>query len=310
MPSEPLKYLRLDIPIDVSHHIVLEGLEAWFNLELISEVDFQWRKSQRSVNRLKVIAIQNDAILDGLNLWLEMGLIKDAQVRLIAKTRFVSEIAVEISESATPPRHEPIPSPNRPTANVSGSHLARSPQASPKPTPPRVPQPPSKVAQTVRSLISEFSTMWLLFLGVFLVVVSSGLLAANQWNNFDAQGQYLLLFAYTLGFFGVGFWTSKNERLRLTTRALQLVTLLLVPANFWAIDGLRVLTNPAGVGLGLIAGCLLSGIAIFILQTSFLYRELQEITADLQKRRRTRRQLSQISIATILILAWLHLGWL
>ncbi|BBC25300.1 hypothetical protein [Pseudanabaena sp. ABRG5-3] len=310
MPSAPLKYLRLDIPIDVPHNIVLEGLEAWFNLELISEIDFQWRNTNRSVNRLKIVAIENDAILDGLNLWLEMGLIRDEQVRLIARTRFVSEIAVASPEPEIPRRNEPIASPKRPTANLSGSRLARSPQAPPKPIPPKVTQPPSKVAQTVRSLISEFSTMWLLFLGVFLVVVSSGLLAASQWNNFDAQGQYLLLFAYTLGFFGVSFWTSKNERLRLTTRALQLVTLLLVPANFWAMDGLKVLTNPAGVGLGLIAGCLLSGIAIFLLQTSFLFREAEEITADSQKRRRTRRQLSQLSIATILILSWLHLGWL
>lgn len=316
MPSEslkkPSKYLRLDIPINVSHQIVLEGLEAWFNLELISEIDFQWRNSHRLGNRLILVAIQNESILDGLNIWLEMGLIRDDQVRLIAKTRFVSEIAVEKPNYATPSKHEPIPSSNqpRPTTNLSGSHLARSPQAPPKPISPKVTQPPSKVAQTVRSLISEFSTMWLLFLGVFLVVVSSGVLAASQWNNFDAQGQYLLLFVYTLGFFGVSFWTSKNEHLRLTTRALQLVTLLLVPANFWAMDGLRVVNNPAGVGLGLIAGCLLSGIAIFLLQTSFLYRESQEITADLQKRRRIRRQLSQISIATILILAWLHLGWM
>ncbi|MBD2176429.1 hypothetical protein H6F42_05800 [Pseudanabaena sp. FACHB-1998] len=310
MPSAPLKYLRLDIPIDVSHNIILEGLDAWFDLELISEIDWQWRNTNRSVNRLKVVAIQTDDILDGLNLWLEMGLINDDQVRLIAKTRFVSEISVESPESATPPKNSPISRSNRPAANLSGSRLTRSPQAPPKPIPPKTIQPPSKVAQTVRSLISEFSTMWLLFLGVFLVVVSSGLLAASQWNNFDAQGQYLLLFAYTLGFFGVSFWTSKNERLRLTTRALQLVALLLVPANFWAIDGLRVLTNPAGMGLGLIAGGLLSGIAIFLLQTSFLFREAQEINADSQKRKRTRRQLSQISIATILILSWLHLGWL
>jgi hypothetical protein len=313
MPSAPLKYLRFDIPIDVPYNIVLEGLEAWFDLGLISEIDFQWRNTNRSVNRLRVVAIQNEAILDGLNLWLEMGLLSHEQVMLVGRTRFVCEIKAEVPAQAEPMASSQAKSRSRSaniSSSVSSSRLARSPQAPPKPIPPKVTQPPSKVAQTVRSLISEFSTMWLLFLGVFLVVVSSGLLAASQWNNFDAQGQYLLLFAYTLGFFGVGFWTSKNERLRLTTRALQLVTLLLVPANFWAMDGLKVLTNPAGVGLGLIAGCLLSGIAIFLLQTSFLYREAEEITADSQKRRRTRRQLSQISIATILILSWLHLGWL
>lgn len=313
MPSAPLKYLRFDIPIDVPYNIVLEGLEAWFDLGLVSEIDFQWRNTNRSVNRLRVVAIQNEAILDGLNLWLEMGLLSHEQVMLVGRTRFVCEIKAEVPAQAEPMVSSHAKSRSR-SANISSSgsssRLTRSPQAPPRPISPKVDQPPSKVAQTVRSLISEFSTMWLLFLGVFLVVVSSGLLAASQWNNFDAQGQYLLLFAYTLGFFGVSFWTSKNERLRLTTRALQLVTLLLVPANFWAMDGLRVLTNPAGVGLGLIAGGLLSGIAIFLLQTSFLFRETQEINADSQKRKRTRRQLSQLSIATILILSWLHLGWL
>jgi hypothetical protein len=311
MPSDPLKYLRLDIPINIPHNIILEGLDAWFKLGLISEIDWQWYGGKRSGNRLKVVAIQNDVILDGLNLWLEMGLLSHDQVRVVGRTRFVCEIKAEVPEQAEPMESNQAKSRS---ANISSSgsnsRLTRSPQAPPKPIPPKVTQPPSKVAQTVRSLISEFSTMWLLFLGVFLVVVSSGLLAASQWNNFDAQGQYVLLFTYTLGFFGVSFWTSKNERLRLTTRALQLVTLLLVPANFWAMDGLKVVTNPAGVGLGLIAGCLLSGIAIFLLQTSFLYRESQEITADSQKRKRTRRQLSQLSITTILILSWLHLGWL
>ena len=321
MPPVPVQYLRLELEISVPYNVVLEGLDAWFEWELISEVDFRWRNQQAASKRLIVVAIQKDEILQGLALWLELGLLSDEQVRVLCRNRFICEIEAEVPKrvraSGKSIGNEPIAS----ASNVSGSRLPRSPVAQPQPVATKAPEPPSKVAQTVRSLLSEFSTMWLLFLGVFLVVVSSGLLAASQWNNFSAQGQYLLLFAYTLGFFGVGFWTGKNERLRLTTRALQLVTLLLVPANFWAMDGLGLLTNPVGMGIGAIAGFLLSFIAVFLLQTSFLFRESQIVAAEGETqnqsqnqsqnkgRRRSPRQLSQISIATILVLAWLHLGW-
>jgi len=317
MPPVSVQYLRLELEISVPYNVVFEGLDAWFEWELISEVDFRWRNQQAASKRLIVVAIQNDVILQGLDLWLELGLLNDDQVRILCRNRFICEIEAEVPKQVRTSSksiskstgksigNEPIAS----DANISGSRLARSPVAQAKPVATKATEPPSKVAQTVRSLLSEFSTMWLLFLGVFLVVVSSGLLAASQWNNFSAQGQYLLLFTYTLGFFGVGFWTSKNERLRLTTRALQLVTLLLVPANFWAMDGLGLLTNPLGIGLGAIAGCLLSVIAVFLLQTSFLFRESQIIADESKGRSRSPRQLSQISIAVILILAWLHLGW-
>jgi hypothetical protein len=313
MQSEPMQYLRLDLKISVSYGDVLKGLDAWFELELISEVDFRWN-TRLDANHLTVVARQNDALLQGLDLWLGLGLIDHEQVRLIGRTRFICEIKSEVAESMlsrlTSTSFEDAKTSLRPV-NISGSRLPRS-TVIPIPAKPKIPQEPSKVAQTVRSLLSEFSTMWLLFLGVFLVVVSSGLLAASQWDNFSPQIQYLLLLAYTLGFFGVSFWTSKNERLRMTTRALQLVTLLLVPANFWAMDGLGLLKNPAGIGLSAIAGCLLSAIAVFLLQTSFVFRETQALSEDSAtdpRRKRIKRQLSQISIVTILLLSWLHLGW-
>ncbi|WP_201321956.1 hypothetical protein [Pseudanabaena sp. lw0831] len=314
MQANPVQYLRLDLEISVPYSVVLEGLDAWFEWGLISEIDFKWRNNRSSANRLTIVAFQNDQILQGLDLFLELGLITQKSVKLIGETRFVCEIKATAAESVlsrlTANNFEDSETTLRP-ANISGSRLPRS-RVVEIPVKVKAPQEPSKVAQTVRSLLSEFSTMWLLFLGVFLVVVSSGLLAASQWDNFSPQIQYLLLLAYTLGFFGVGFWTSKNERLRMTTRALQLVTLLLVPANFWAMDGLGLLKNPAGIGLSAIAGCLLSAIAIFLLQTSFVFREAQILSEDSltnKPRKRTKRQLSQISILAILFLGWLHLGW-
>ena len=47
----------------------------------------------------------------------------------------------------------------------------------------------------LQSLGEELSVRWLLFLGVFLVVLSSGVLAASQWERFPAVGQYGVLFA-------------------------------------------------------------------------------------------------------------------
>ncbi len=209
MPTEPVQYLRLELEISVPYDVILDALDAWFEWDLISEVDFKWRNSRSSANRLTVVAIQNDLILQGLDFWLELGLIKEKSVKLICETRFVCDIKAMATETAISSRSLPIAEPNRPHANISGSRLPRSPIEK-IPIKPKAPQEPSKVAQTVRSLLSEFSTMWLLFLGVFLVVVSSGLLAASQWDNFSPQIQYLLLLAYTLGFFGVSFWTSKN----------------------------------------------------------------------------------------------------
>jgi hypothetical protein len=307
MLAEPVQYLRLDLEIKVPYHIVLDGLDAWFEWELISEMDFRWRNKKLSANRLTVVARQNDAILQGLDLWLELGLITEESVKLICQTRLVCELKSRVTEPALSGQVLREARPNRPLTNTAS--LPRSTVAT---ATVKAPQPPNKVAQTLRSLFSEFSTMWLLFLGVFLVVVSSGLLAASQWDNFSAEMQYLLLLAYTLGFFGVSFWTSQNEQLRMTTRALQLVTLLLVPANFWAMDGLGLLKNPAGLGLSAIAGGLLSWIAVFLLQSSFRFQESQAVSEDAatnQARRRTKKQLSQISILAILVLDWLHLGW-
>ena len=309
MQVEPKQYLRLDLEISVPSNVVFQGLNAWFEWELISEVDFRWRNSRVLDNRLTVIACQNEAMLRGLDLWLNLGLLSDKQVRLIGENRFVCMLKAKATETEIAPNNLSNNSPNpepvlRPTS-LSGSRQTRSPSLQTAVSQSKTSQETSKVAQTLRSLFSEFSTMWLLFLGVFLVVVSSGLLAASQWDNFSSQVQYLLLLAYTLGFFGVSLWTSKNDRLRLTTRALQLVTLLLVPANFWAMDGLGLLKNPAGIGVSAIAGCLLSGIAIFLLQTSFVSQETQIASQE----NKPKKYLSQISILAILFLSWLHLGW-
>jgi hypothetical protein len=94
MKPEPVKYLRLDMEISIPYSDVLKGLDAWYALGLISEVDFRWRNTGRSANRLNIVAIENERILQGLDLWLELGLVSDKQVRLIGTTRLNCEIRV------------------------------------------------------------------------------------------------------------------------------------------------------------------------------------------------------------------------
>jgi hypothetical protein len=136
------------------------------------------------------------------------------------------------------------------------------PAVTPKPA-----RPPSLVGQALSSLMAEISVIWLLFLGVFMVVVSSAVLAASQWENFSAIGQYAILLGYTLVFGGVGLWTGRQENLRLTSRMLQIATLLLIPVNFWMIDGFNLWQSPTGLAIGAIAALVLAALNFQLLRS-------------------------------------------
>lgn len=126
----------------------------------------------------------------------------------------------------------------------------------------RPPQSPSATGVWLDRLMSELSVVWLLGLGVFLVVLSSAVLAATQWARFNAVGQYLVLLAYTLVFWGVGLSCRRRENLQLTAQTLGMIALLLVPLNFWALDVLGVLASAGGMLLGAVAVLLLSGVTV------------------------------------------------
>jgi TM2 domain-containing membrane protein YozV len=115
------------------------------------------------------------------------------------------------------------------------------------------PSPPA-LAVLLRNLLSELSVTWLLLLGLFLVVVSSGVLAASRWEQFSPTAQYGVLLAYTAAF-GVGAgWIQRQEGLRLTGQTLEAIALLLVPVNVWALDGLGILWGIRILALGLLLG--------------------------------------------------------
>jgi hypothetical protein len=127
----------------------------------------------------------------------------------------------------------------------------------PIPASPKLPSPIQTIWQTLKD---ELSVRWLLFLGVFLVVLSSGVLAATQWSLFPAWGQYGLLWLYTIGFWAVGGWAKRQDGLRLTASTLQLVAMLLIPVNFWAIDSFGLWHQPLELITAIVAGVSLVGI--------------------------------------------------
>ncbi len=150
---------------------------------------------------------------------------------------------------------------------------------------------PEPAAPTIwQTLKDELSVRWLLFLGVFLVVLSSGVLAATQWSRFPAWGQYGLLWLYTIGFWLTGNWAKRQEGLKLTANTLQIAALLLIPVNFWAIDSFGLWHQPWEIATAVVASSSLAGIAY--LQT-------------LPRRSRS----DQWLIAAFMGLSCLQLGW-
>ncbi|NJN73440.1 MAG: hypothetical protein HC799_11855 [Limnothrix sp. RL_2_0] len=154
--------------------------------------------------------------LEGLDALLRLGLVSDQLTRRVGKAHFSSKL---------------------PDAKV----LSETVDAIPKPQKPKVVTPKIPAAPTIwQRFLDELSVRWLLFLGVFLVVLSSGVLVASQWENFPVVGQYLVLWGYTVIFGFVGFWAGGQKDLKLTAQTLQAVAILLVPLNFWAVDEFNI----------------------------------------------------------------------
>ncbi|OCQ89849.1 DUF2157 domain-containing protein [Nostoc sp. MBR 210] len=221
-------------------------------------------------------------LLEGLDLWLRLGLISDAQVRQLCREYLSCTVVLQSQVE-----------PEAVVAGVTPKQPAK-PLIAYAPAPPRQPSQPNFVTRMLQSLGEELSVRWLLFLGVFLVVLSSGVLAASQWERFPASGQYGVLFAYTLTFWGFSFWTGRQANLRLTTQTLLIVTLFLVPVNFWAMDSFGLWHNPLNWLTVAIAAPTLTYITVLLCSNRTVFPNS-----------RTRK----LPLINILALSYLHWGW-
>lgn len=238
------------------------------------------------------------ALLQGLDAWLQLGLISNAQVKQICREHLVcalpevlESIPAKLSEDdfvieEEPSRSGAIAASRRPTPTSSPRRPVTTSPTQIRPTP----TPPNVVAQRLQSLMAEISVVWLLFLGVFMVVVSSAVLAASQWRNFPPEGQYGILLAYTLAFCGASIWAKQQPNLQLTARMLQITTLLIIPVNFWMMDAFNLWARGWGW---------LSFVAAFLLTAILLYL-LKPVQASEQTR---------LLLINSVALSWLHWGW-
>jgi hypothetical protein len=225
--------------------------------------------------------------LEGLDRLLELGLISDIEVKFLCQNYLTCKLTLQ------------------PQMAVAQVQKAISEDIIVPPVPVEAliavddkPQPRQKadnaLARVMRSLVAELSVRWLLFLGIFLVVMSSGLLAASQWQRFPAAGQYGVLLTYTLSFFAVSFWSGKQPNLKLTTQALLIVALLLVPVNFWAIDEFSLWQNPLSWIVIVFAFVSLTTITVLIANSKLFVTNLPN---------------RNLRVLNILGLSYLHLGW-
>ncbi len=248
------------------------------------------------------IRSDHPALLEGLGAWIQLGLLTDQEVREIARDFLACNVQEELQQHLTRLRGATlaasesvsIPTPAiEPGLEPIGAVVADFLPPDSSSEPPAQQGRELPIAHLFRAMAAEISVVWLLFLGVFLVVVSSGVLAASQWGNVSAVERYLILLGYTLAFWGVGLWTRQRNELRLTSEMLQLATLLLIPVNFWAIDGFGLAQSLLGWGVGAIATLLLSVLTVRLLRP----------TASQSPALTRLQQLNGIG------LNWLHLGW-
>lgn len=210
-------------------------------------------------------------LLRGLDQWLKLNLISQTQVKKLSRNYLSCQLPEIITVDPVAIKTEAEIEQTQPTiAEPSVSY--------------------SIFKRVVQAFLDELSIRWLLFLGIFLVVISSGVLAASQWQNFPPTGQYLILFLYTLGFWGLGFWTNMQASLNLTSQTLKASATLLIPINFWAVNHLELGKNPVEWLIIIAAVVILS--IIFLLSL-----------------RLTKKSNNNWLIVLFLSLSYLHLGW-
>ncbi len=229
---------------------------------------------------------EQSQLLAGLDMWLKLGLISQTQVKQLCQQYLSSPlpdlVAISSDRSSVPPH---------PLVNQDQSESISESLTDPVLVNPQVkPVLPSNfITKSLQSLMAEISVRWLLFLGVFMVIVSSGVLVVSHWEKFPPVGQYGVLLGYTLTFWIVSFWTIPQQNLRLTAQTLQLVTLGLIPVNFWAIDSFQLWHNPLEYFTAIGAGITLTGATIFLIQFQL--------------------NISGWNLFNILGLSYLHWGW-
>ena len=134
----------------------------------------------KSTTLILRLSSSHPELLNGLDLWLKLGLISETQVPQLCRPNLTCQVSLPPVVKTEPElkpdlvTHEPV-------------FVSKSTAEAPaKPKKPGC----GFLTFMLQCLQAELSVPWLLFLGMFLVVVSSGVLAASQWERFPGFLQY------------------------------------------------------------------------------------------------------------------------
>lgn len=223
--------------------------------------------SDRTSSYIEILVrASHPELLTGLDGWLQLGLISESQVQRLSQQYLICPLPT-LQVQVTPEKLLQ-------RSLVKSAATTRGKTVENVPRVPSIARQPGLVERWFESFKNEISVRWLLFLGVFLTIVSSAVLAATQWDRFPAAGQYGILAGYTLIFAGVGRQIQRDDRLQLTAKTLQAIALLLIPVNFWAMDALVLAASPLGIIVGAIAAIGLGAIAFIFSQSLFAFSPL------------------------------------
>lgn len=235
-------------------------------------------------------------LLTGLDQLMQLNLVSDAQVKKICRSNL----------SCVLPETEPVPS--NLARGINTTAIANETSVTILQQAVQTTVKPNIVTQIGLRFLEELSIRWLLFLGIFLVVISSGVLAASQWANFPNFGQYLILLVYTLSFWGFGFWSAKQDNLQLTSQTLRAIATLLVPINFWAMGHFGLGNN--------IWEWLTIALAFVALTGSICFKSYFKPKPQLPETGNSTSEIGEniprenkFFIPLFLIFSYLHLGW-
>ncbi|MEM9003392.1 MAG: hypothetical protein AAGE59_07700, partial [Cyanobacteria bacterium P01_F01_bin.86] len=295
------QHMALHANLSLAQTQFLEGMKVWQDMGLLE---------QRNLSGQLHIDSSHPSLMTGLDHWVKLNLLTDQEILDLCRQNLHCEIPTRPVAESIPKRNvatlksdtsrlhtsRSVTIPNSGERDTSRSH----PSADTHPIrtsdflPPQPERPPNLPTRILRSLMAELSVIWLLLLGVILVLLSSGVLVANQWERFPAAGQYSILWAYTFAFGLSALWAGARDRLRLTARALQIVTLSLVPLNLIAMDGFDLWREPVGLGVLLLAILSLMGLTVWLYRIPF-----EQLASSSEKR----PWLKHVLLSTV------HLGW-
>jgi hypothetical protein len=248
--------LRVNIELPLKQAQFLQGLAAWQDLGLLDNAQMRGQVW---------VSSSHPALMAGLEEWAQLGLLSQASLLQLGQTHLACASQVVLKQSAQPVSTTAIPASKAPPSQGTSPSFVPAVPVRPKPPP-----EPTWLVRMLRSLMAELSVIWLLALGVVLVLLSSSVLVANQWNRFAPAGQYGILWAYTLAFGGATLWASHHPNLRMTAKALTIVSLLLVPLNFIAMDEFGLWHRALDMGVLLLAAFSLGTLSHVLLRLPVL----------------------------------------